>query len=525
MAGLLCWCVGVTTLHGTHALHGTRLHAPVQLRIGLQPHSVRRARLVLTSASTNAVNAQPEQDAKARVPRVASFAALMAFFGPCLASSLTSEVMSVVDTSVVGRFGSTLELASLAPAALIADNCVYTFSFLSIATMSLVAFALARGQNAQGFETASNAQFLAAATGLVIATLVHLKACPLLKLVLGKSATPAIVAAALSYLRVRLFGIPFALVSMVSQSALQASKDPLSPLLAVAGGGILNLVLDVVACIYLRMGIVGAAIATLASQVVQCALLVLALYRRQRKLSPESPVSILKPPSAAVLRGFVKFAGPLFFVILGKSFCYNMMTVAASSSGVLALAAHQVLTTIFYMSCKVGDSISQTAQAFLPASLSDDGETTEATNSLANKLAAQATACGLVTAAVASSVASRGGALFTPDPSVLAMIAGASPFVFAGLSIHSLTMFGEGRPARRAAVRLPPSLQSRKQCASRVRRACSWIRCVLPCQAAHCLTCLARRVVQVCSLRSAISTISWAAMQSTSSCSSPACSS
>ncbi|KAJ1618153.1 hypothetical protein T492DRAFT_465090 [Pavlovales sp. CCMP2436] len=232
---------------------------------------------------------------------------------------------------------------------------------------------------------------------------------------------------------------------MVSQSALQATKDPLSPLIAVAGGGVLNLALDAYACIQLRMGIVGAAYATLASQVVQALLLVLALGKRRRKLSPTSEKDLFSRPNMSLLRGFVSFAGPLFFVQLGKMLCYNMMTVAVTSSGLLALAAHQVLTTIFYMSCKVGDSLSQTVQAFLPASRSaKDGRLTLASRQLATKLVSASTVAGLLTATLASIAASRGGALFTPDVAVLAQISATAPFVWAGLSIHSLTMFSEG---------------------------------------------------------------------------------
>jgi putative MATE family efflux protein len=381
-------------------------------------------------------------------PRTPSIAALFGFLVPVLASSLTSDVMSVVDTAVVGRFGSTVELASLAPAVLVADTSAYLFSFLTVATMSLVASALARERPAEGFEAVSNAQALALAIGLTVAALVGFNARALLGLALGVSSTPAVLASALAYLQVRLVGLPFVLISMVTQSALQATKDTRLPFLAVVGGGLMNLALDLFACMYLRMGIVGAAYATLASQVTQALLLLAALGRRRRTLCPELPArgasSIFSRPSKAVLRAFVSFAGPLFFVSVGKSVCYNMMTLAVTSSGLLALAAHQVLTTIFFMSCKVGDSISQATQAFLPASLSADGKVTAATVQLGQRVIAASVVAGLVTATLAALVASRGASFFTPDAAVLANIAAIAPCVFWGLSIHSLTMCSEG---------------------------------------------------------------------------------
>ena len=39
------------------------------------------------------------------------------------------------------------------------------------------------------------------------------------------------------------------------------------------------------------------------------------------------------------------------------------MTVAATAGGFVALAGHQVITSVFFLGCKFGDAISQTAQA------------------------------------------------------------------------------------------------------------------------------------------------------------------
>lgn len=61
------------------------------------------------------------------------------------------------------------------------------------------------------------------------------------------------------------------------------------------------------------------------------------------------------PPSPAKLFSFLAFAGPIFLVLLGKIACYNSMTLAATSSGVVALAAHQVLASVFFFGCKFGE--------------------------------------------------------------------------------------------------------------------------------------------------------------------------
>ena len=65
----------------------------------------------------------------------------------------------------------------------------------------------------------------------------------------------------------RCLGFPAALVIFVTQSVFLAAQDPLTPLLATAAAGVINLGGDFLACNVLGMGIAGAALATSAAQV------------------------------------------------------------------------------------------------------------------------------------------------------------------------------------------------------------------------------------------------------------------
>lgn len=324
---------------------------------------------------------------------------LLRFAGPCLGALLTSEVMSVIDTSVVGS-SSTVDLAALAPAALVADTSAHIFHFLAIATTSTVSAQLARGRAADGFTLASNALSLAATMGLITAAAVGWISRGLLTAILGSSGTPEILSAAQAYLSIRLVGLPLVLCTLVAQSTLQAAKDPVAALVAVALGGCLNLALDMVLCLRFRLGIVGAALATLAAQGVQFVGMIAALRRKRDELSPETNM-FGRLPSASIVRRFLAFCGPLFAVLVGKLGCYNTMTAAVSSGGMTSLASHQVLTSIFYMSCKVGDATSQTVQAFAPATLDLQGAPTSATRSLTGRIGAAAVVAGLLTATAA----------------------------------------------------------------------------------------------------------------------------
>jgi Na+-driven multidrug efflux pump len=65
---------------------------------------------------------------------------------------------------------------------------------------------------------------------------------------------------------------------------------------------------------------------------------------------------------------FVSY-GRIFFVIVAKVLCYGAMTVRCTNFGVEALAAHSILMRLFFFFACFGDSLSQTAQSFMPAVL------------------------------------------------------------------------------------------------------------------------------------------------------------
>ena len=83
------------------------------------------------------------------------------------------------------------------------------------------------------------------------------------------------------------------------------------------------------------MGIGGAAIATLASQLMQTLLLAIVVQRKRAKAGAGTSWLLLRGwPNRKRLLKFVTFAGPIFLVLIGKISCYNAMTLAATTNGV-----------------------------------------------------------------------------------------------------------------------------------------------------------------------------------------------
>ena len=305
----------------------------------IAPHFSARAR-PLASAVEQPITC-PEEEADECPTDEANTMELFGFIVPTLAGWLSSEVMSVVDTAVVGG-SSAAELAALGPATMLTDSSAYLFFWLNVATTNLFASKLAEGKPQDAYAVLSDALYIGIGCGLLLAISLALGGNAALRAICWQA--PAVVPAAQKYLSIRLLGLPAFIAGTVLQAACLAAKDSKTPLLVLTVAAILNLGLDLWLVNMVGLGIGGAAIATLISQLVQVFLLAIAVQRKRPAVLGSSGGWALtgRPPSPKQLFAFLTFAGPIFLVLLGKISCYNAMTVAASSGGVISLAAHQV---------------------------------------------------------------------------------------------------------------------------------------------------------------------------------------
>ncbi len=272
---------------------------------------------------------------------------LLAFALPSMGIWLASPLLSLVDVAVVGQ-ASTLELASLAPATGLCDSAAYSFTFLAVATTSLIARARARGDTAAAQGALSDALTIAAVCGTALCVFLLLGAPTLLAAYSG-AASAAVVGPAITYTRIRALGMPAALLVTVSQAAFLAAKLPGMPLLTVAIASVVNLAGDLLLCCVLHYGVAGAAWATIASQFVAAAVIV---SRLRLPTSPGQPPLLgssavaLWPRNAAVVR-MLRVGGPVCLLILLKVLLIAVgLGGAATQLSPTSAAVHAVMMTV-----------------------------------------------------------------------------------------------------------------------------------------------------------------------------------
>jgi Na+-driven multidrug efflux pump len=355
---------------------------------------------------------------------------LAKFAAPTLGAWLISPMLTLVDTAVVGRSGTSIELAALGPGTLIGDNAAYLFSFLSVATTNLIATALAEDKDVSSLF--SSAVRLALVCGVASASAQLVFGKQLLARYTAKQSA-AIVGPAFAYARVRAVGAPFALLCKVSTATCLASKDAITPLLALLAGGVINLGLDILLVCGLGQGVAGAAAATVVSEALVAAAL---LTSARRRLPTISRAARRLLPSKGEVKTFARFARPLVVTLLGKIAAYSTLAHVATADSVEATAAHRILMGLYWAFWPFAEVVSQIGQAFLPGARQKWP--------LTRRLLRVGVGVGAGSALAATAALYCSGALFTADAAVVSRLRGLAPLAAACVACLAPMCAAEG---------------------------------------------------------------------------------
>ncbi|KAG4973769.1 hypothetical protein JHK87_030590 [Glycine soja] len=236
---------------------------------------------------------------------------IVMFTGPATGLWICGPLMSLIDTAVIGQ-RSSVELAALGPATVVCDYMCYVFMFLSIATSNMVATALAKQDKEEVQHHISVLLFVGLSCGIAMLLFTRLFGAAIITAFTGPK-NVHVVPAASNYVKIRGLASPALLVGWVAQSASLGMKDSLGPLKALAAATVINVAGCVLLCTYLGYGIVGAAWATMVSQVV-------ASYMMIQNLNMKGYNALaFSIPSGKELLTIFGLAAPVFITLMSKA--------------------------------------------------------------------------------------------------------------------------------------------------------------------------------------------------------------
>lgn len=411
---------------------------------------------------------------------------------------LCSPILSLIDTSAVGLLSGTAQQAALNPAVSVTEYSALLIAFMYTATTNLIASAqehdrLNGGQKktADAFRTSLQ---LSTFVGTILGGAVLFSGGTLLRMIIGKNSSldPVIFASALKYVKIRALGMPAAAIIGSAQAACLGMKDTRSPLKVLVMAASINLLGDLVLVRSSNAwigGAAGAAWATVFSQYAALFMFMKWLTNNEKKnidnyqpkfqkimksgnvnnnnkTEKDNDVSevtkgllagkmskrtLFQFPPMNAAKQFWPYFLPVTTTSAGRVSAYVAMAhVISSAIGTSAMAAQQIVLSFFFCLTPIADSLSLTAQSFVPAFMERINQLRG--DALQNAIALRKLTLNMFKASLFFILGTLGvvgsipltSRFFTSDPVVLSQVRSITPYVAAWFSFHAISMSAEG---------------------------------------------------------------------------------
>lgn len=189
---------------------------------------------------------------------------------PSIIANLVNALYNVVDQIFIGQKLGFLGNAATNVAFPLTTICLAIGLMIGIGAATNFNLEIGRKNIRKAKSVTGTAVSLLFVSGILICVLVNIFLRPLL---LSFGATEKIFDYAITYTEITSFGIPFLLFSVGSNPLVRADGNSIYSMVAIVIGAILNTILDPFFMFYLNMGIDGAAIATVISQIISALIL------------------------------------------------------------------------------------------------------------------------------------------------------------------------------------------------------------------------------------------------------------
>jgi putative MATE family efflux protein len=269
---------------------------------------------------------------------------------PALGALAAEPLYLLVDTAIVGHLGRS-QLAALGIAAVVLGGWFAIFNFLQYATTAQVARAAGAGQDETARLLGAQALWLAIVLGVAVAVFVVAAALPLVSVMGGEGKTADY---ASTYLRIAVIGLPAAFVALSGSGYLRGVSDLKTPLVIVAAGNAVNVVLEVLFVYGFDWGIRGSAWGTAISQLGMGVAFVVVVLRA------------LHPGEArfelALTRRLLSLGKWIFVRTTSLMLSFVLAGAVATRFGDAAIAAHQIAFELWVFLALVLDSLAIAGQ-------------------------------------------------------------------------------------------------------------------------------------------------------------------
>lgn len=236
---------------------------------------------------------------------------MLLFSLPLMASGLLQLLFNAADIIVVGRFAGDNSMGAVGSTSSLINLFTNVFVGLSVGVNILVARTKGAGSDSELHDAVHTSMLLSVICGAVLAVAGFVLAPQMLVLM---NATEAQLPLAVIYLRIYFLGMPATMVYNFGSAILRAVGDTKRPLYFLTAAGVINVGLNLLFVILLKMDVAGVALATVLSQCISAGLIVLCLIKddtairldlKQLKIKKRVLISVIRVGLPAGFQGMI----------------------------------------------------------------------------------------------------------------------------------------------------------------------------------------------------------------------------
>ena len=330
---------------------------------------------------------------------------------PTFATLVTEPLLLIADSAFIGHLG-TDQLAGLGLASNLIGIVVGLCIFLAYGTTSTVARRWGAGDRRAALGGGIDGLVLALTLGVLLVVVLQI----LLPTIVTAYGPPVPVRdAALAYLRIAVCGLPSVLVLLAGTGVLRGLQDTTTPLTVAVATNLANIGLNGLLVYGAGLGIRGSALGTLIAQTGAAAVIAVVVVRGARRTGVPlgfHPAGVLAAARTGVW--LVARTATLQTAI-------TVTTVVATAGGAVALAAHQVVSSLWILLAFALDAIAIAGQAII-GRLMGAGDVATG-RAMTTRMIGWGVVCGVAFGVVVALGGPFVAAIFTPDPDVQQLVA------------------------------------------------------------------------------------------------------
>lgn len=278
---------------------------------------------------------------------------------PFIISTVTQPLLGAVDTAVVGRLEHPSYIGGVAIGAIIFNTLYWLFGFLRVSTSGFSAQSL----GTQNEKDSYYSYFRPILIAVIISSLFILLQVFIKNIAIYiYNPEPNVAINAINYFNILIWGAPCVLIGYVNIGWLMGRKYVKETLFLQVSTNLLNIILDIVLVMFLNMGIVGVAYATLISQVYG---FIIGSYIISTKINL---FKISNYREELLNRSALKKIMGVNADLMVRTVCLlimtNMFIAKGTEFGTVVLAANSVLYQIQYITSYIYDGLSNASSIF-----------------------------------------------------------------------------------------------------------------------------------------------------------------